>query len=284
MRAYKVVDVFTAVPLGGNPVAVVLDVEGLSEAQMRGIAAWTNLSETTFCLPPTEPGADYRLRIFTPRSELPFAGHPTLGSAHALIEAGRVVPKAGVLVQQCAVGLVRVLSAPEGLRFELPEARISALSEAETVRLTALLGAPLKPGTGAALVNVGPSWVVAELADAEAVLALRPDLGEMARFEQGFGATGVTVFGRHAQGAAEVEVRSFAPSDGTPEDPVCGSGNGAVAALRRARGELVNGASYQAAQGRCLGRDGRVQIALAQGKITVGGAAVTVVEGVLALE
>lgn len=278
MRAFRVVDVFTEVPFGGNPVAVVLGAEGLSEAEMQRIAAWTNLSETTFHLPPTRAGADYRLRIFTPRSEMPFAGHPTLGSAHALLEAGLIVPQAGRVVQECAVGLVNIHIGADGLRFELPPAQISPLCRADAGRLARILGAPL--AAGAAMVTVGPRWIVAEVASAEAVLGLRPDLVAMAAFETEMQATGVTVFGRHAVGEAAIEVRSFAPSDGVPEDPVCGSGNGAVAALRRARGDL--GGGYLAAQGGCVGRQGRVQIGFAEGKITVGGAAVTVVSGRIA--
>lgn len=289
MRSYKVVDVFTAVPLLGNPVAVVLDAEGLDGAAMQAIARWTNLSETTFLLPPSQAGADYRLRIFTPRSELPFAGHPTLGSAHAALEAGRVVPRDGSLVQECGTGLVRLTVQGEGagrrLALDLPPARLTVLDEAQVVELEAVLGTPVLREVPPALVDVGPVWIVAQLADAAAVTALRPDFARSAALERRLGATGITVFGRHPEGGeAAIEVRSFAPSQGIEEDPVCGSGNGSVAVFQ-ARGGLLpaGGSSYLAAQGRCTGRDGRVSVRVdAEGRVTIGGACVTVVEGSLA--
>jgi len=144
MRAYKVVDAFSSKPFLGNPVAVVLDAEGLATAEMQAIARWTNLSETTFLLPPTSSEADYRLRIFTPRSELPFAGHPTLGSAHAVLEAGRVMPRGGRLVQECGVGLVRIAVEGDGaerrLTLALPPAKVTALSAADVDELEAVIG------------------------------------------------------------------------------------------------------------------------------------------------
>ncbi|MBY6093081.1 PhzF family phenazine biosynthesis protein [Maritimibacter alkaliphilus] len=287
MRPFKIVDVFTATPFMGNPVAVVMQADGLSDAQMQAIAAWTNLSETTFHLTPETAGADYRLRIFTPRSELPFAGHPTLGSAHALVEAGLVTPRDGRLVQECATGLVPITLEGEGaerrLQLEMPEAQITPLSEVEATRLTGILGQPYAAGTAPAMVNVGPRWIVAELANAETVIALTPDLAASAAFETEMGVTGVTVFGRHAEGPAQIETRSFAPGDGIAEDPVCGSGNGSVAAFRMEIGTLAEGDSYVAAQGRCVGRAGAVAVSVSGGKVYVGGAAVTTVEGTIAL-
>jgi PhzF family phenazine biosynthesis protein len=282
-RTYKVVDVFTGRPLLGNPVAVVLDAEGLDGDAMQRIARWTNLSETTFVLPPDGPEAAYRLRIFTPGRELPFAGHPTLGSAHALIEAGRVTPHGGRIVQECGAGLVGISSSASGLELTLPEPRLTALAPTQIVELEAILGATVDRSAEPALVNVGPAWIVAQLGDADAVLALRPDFARCAAFEQRLQATGVSVFGARATGAAAIEVRSFAPSCGVNEDPVCGSGNGAIAAFRRARGLLsAAGAAYLAAQGQCVWRDGRVAITVAaDGAITVGGSCVTVIDGVL---
>lgn len=285
MRAFRVVDVFTETPLLGNPVAVVLDAGGLSTEDMQAIARWTNLSETTFLLPPTVPGADYRLRIFTPRSELPFAGHPTLGSAHAALEAGRIAAPRGRLVQECAAGLVDLAlteGRPRRLTLKLPKADLRDLRPDEAAALTQALGAEGDPSARPALVDVGPKWVIAALPSAQAVLDLAPDFAKLAAFERASGATGVTVYGPWPDGAeAHFEVRSFAPSDGIEEDPVCGSGNGAVAVFRRERGLIPpEGAAYVAAQGACVGRRGRVEVGVdAEGRVTVGGACVTGVEG-----
>jgi PhzF family phenazine biosynthesis protein len=288
MRSYKVVDAFSARPFLGNPVAVVLDAEGLDTAAMQAIANWTNLSETTFVLPPTMAEADYRLRIFTPRSELPFAGHPTLGSAHAVLEAARVTPRGGRLVQECGVGLVDLTVEGEGaerrITLGLPPATVTPLEPADIAELEAILGCRVEAGAVPSIVNVGAVWVVAQLADAASVLDLKPDFARSAEFERRLGVTGVTIFGAHADGEAAIEVRSFAPSCGVDEDPVCGSGNGSVAVFRRDRGLLpFGGVDYVAAQGRRVGRDGRVVVKVdAAGKVSIGGACVTCVDGVLA--
>lgn len=284
MRAYKVVDVFTDAPFRGNPVAVVLDSESLSTEQMQTIARWTNLSETTFLLPPTNGEADYRLRIFTPVSELPFAGHPTLGSAHAALEAKRVTGKAGVLQQECGVGLIAISVDPSGrLTFALPPAKVTALANDDVAELQAALGRAIVGESAPAMVDVGPIWVVAQLSSAEEVLALRPDMGRCADLERRLGVTGISVFGRCGDAGPNIEVRSFAPSGGVDEDPVCGSGNGAVAVFQWRRGLLpAGGARYEASQGRRVGRDGRVAIAVgASGDVFVGGACVTCIDGVL---
>jgi PhzF family phenazine biosynthesis protein len=287
-RCYNVVDVFTHQPLLGNPVAVVLDAQDLTTDAMQAIAAWTNLSETTFVLPPSTPQADYRLRIFTPRSELPFAGHPTLGSAHALLEADRLAPRlGGRLIQECDVGFVELTIAGEGrereLSFDLPPAKLAPLSERHIADLELILGCKLSLDVVPAIVDVGPIWVVVHLNDASAVLDLRPDLARLAEFERLLGVTGVTAFGGHAHGEAAIEVRTFAPSCGVDEDPVCGSGNGSVAAFQWERGLLPpGGGDYLAAQGRCVGRDGRIKVSVdAKGKIRVGGSCVTCVAGSL---
>jgi PhzF family phenazine biosynthesis protein len=255
---------------------------------MQRIARWTNLSETTFVLPPTTRQADYRLRIFTPRSELPFAGHPTLGSAHAALQAGRVVPRSGDrLIQQCDVGLVEVtVDRRDGsLAFRLPPSTIEDLEPADVSELEAILGCDDAIETAPAAVNVGPVWVVVHMTDAGSVLGLVPDLARLAAFERRLGVTGVTVFGARGDGDAHIEVRTFAPSCGVDEDPVCGSGNGSVAAFRWARGLLPrHGCEYIAAQGRVVGRDGRIRVDVdGGGQIRVGGACVTCVEGTLAL-
>ncbi|GAU85902.1 PhzF family phenazine biosynthesis protein [Bosea sp. BIWAKO-01] len=288
-RAYKVVDAFSAKPLLGNPVAVILDGAGLSDAAMQSIAHWTNLSETTFVLPPTRSDADYRLRIFTPGSELPFAGHPTLGSAHAVIEAGLVTPSGGRLVQECGVGLVAITVEGEGaerrLTLALPPATVTTLSDSDVAEMEAILGNGIVREASPAIVNVGAVWIVAQVASAEALLALKPDFARSAAFERRLGVTGITLFARREGSGPEIEVRSFAPSCGVNEDPVCGSGNGSVAVFRSTRGLLpAGGARYEAAQGRCLGRDGMIALSVdAGGKVQVGGACVTTVNGTLLL-
>lgn len=290
-RSYKVVDVFTSRPLLGNPVAVVMDAEGLTTEAMQAVASWTNLSETTFVLPTTTAGADYRLRIFTPRSELPFAGHPTLGSAHAVLEAGRVTPReSGRLIQQCGIGLVELAIEERGaerqLAFSLPPAKLEPLLAADMAELERILGCKIGLRTAPGIVNVGAIWIVVQLSDAAAVLDLRPDFVRLAELERRLGVTGVTAFGtREPGGDAAIEVRTFAPSCGVEEDPVCGSGNGSVAVFQWRRGLLPpGGTDYVAAQGRCVGRDGQVKVSVdANGHVRVGGSCVTSVEGSLTL-
>jgi PhzF family phenazine biosynthesis protein len=275
-RAFKQVDVFTSVPLLGNPVAVILDAQGLSDAQMQQIANWTNLSETTFVLPASDSAADYHVRIFTPRSELPFAGHPTLGTAHAVIEAGIATPTDGKLIQQCTVGLVDVTIDADSLSFRLP--RYAFMPAPDIAALIAAIGgAALIKGTPQ-IVDVGPRWAIAELVSSAAVEQLTPDLMALATYERTHGTTGLTVFATGAAG--DISVRSFAPSDGLMEDPVCGSGNGAVAAYRLNGGSIGAGDAYLASQGRQVGRDGRVSVRIEGRDVHVGGACVTCVDGV----
>ncbi|HXR59635.1 MAG TPA: PhzF family phenazine biosynthesis protein [Burkholderiales bacterium] len=274
--AFKQVDVFTRVPFRGNPVAVVLDGRGLSASEMQRIAAWTNLSETTFVLPPSAPEADYRLRIFTPRRELPFAGHPTIGSAHAVLEAGIAKPRQGKLRQECEAGVLELSVEGEVLWLKAPPATTKALDAAQRGDLEKTLGAPV---IGApVIVSVGPVWVVAELADAGAVDRLLPNMTAIGAFTEAVQATGITIFGK--SGASDtIHVRSFAPAQGIPEDPVCGSGNISVAAVRgRSAGP------YTARQGMQLGRDGRVSIRFEGEQILLGGSAVTCVDGTLRVE
>jgi len=286
---FKTVDVFTATPFLGNPLAVVFDADELSINQMQCIANWTNLSETTFVLRPTVDGADYRVRIFTPGAELPFAGHPTIGTAHALLEADAIAPRDGVLVQECAAGLVRldVTPADDGARwiaFELPAPAITPLDAARAEELAQILGTPLAGIAPPCLVDAGPRWVVAQLPDARAVLDAAPDLGRMEAVDAAAGHTGVIVFGPHAEGAdARIEVRAFAPAHGIAEDPVCGSGNGAVAAYLRHTGQVdAFGRDFLSSQGTAVGRAGILRLQIAADAIRVGGNAVTCVDGSLA--
>jgi len=287
-RNYTVVDVFSSLPLLGNPVAVVLDADGLDTASMQRIANWTHLSETTFLLPPTRSDADYRLRIFTPRSELPFAGHPTLGSAHAALQCGLVTPRNGRFVQECALGLVpiEVQASDTGLpqwTLDLPPAALRPLHEDDVRELQAVLGCAVPGHITPAIIDVGAVWLVAQLDSTAQLLALQPDLARCAALERRLGLTGVTVYAPRQRDHADVEVRSFAPSCGVNEDPVCGSGNGSVAVFRRERGLLPGAAQhYNATQGQCVGRAGHIAIGYhPQGRITIGGACVTSIEGTL---
>jgi len=270
---FKQVDVFTAKPFLGNPVAVVIGAESLGAEEMQRIAGWTNLSETTFLLPATAPGASYRLRIFTPRRELPFAGHPTIGSAHAALESGFAKSVGGGLKQECGAGVLD-LSVEEGRIFvKAPQPK------------TRRVDAPLFRVKSALRVDVGPVWVVADLGDARAVDTLEPDMAAIAELSRALEASGVTVFGRTGNAATPLHVRSFAPAHGIPEDPVCGSGNISVAAYLRETGLLKEfGASYTARQGMQVGRDGRVRVRVSAEAIQIGGEAVTCVDGKLRVD
>jgi PhzF family phenazine biosynthesis protein len=273
VRRFKQVDVFTSQPFRGNPVAVVVDAEGLDTAAMQRIACWTNLSETTFLLKSDK--ADYRVRIFTPQHELPFAGHPTIGSAHAALEAG-FAKKKSRLVQECGAGLIELSVEDDGRIFlKAPPAKLQKVKgPIPSIRLAR--------GSALIKVNVGPTWIVGEVADARALAALKPDMTTLGKWIDARRATGVTVFARSDDRDAKIHVRSFAPSHGIPEDPVCGSGNISVAAYFRENGMLERfGKSYVARQGMQLGRDGRVSVRVDADGIRIGGQCVTCVEGTL---
>ena len=272
-RKFSQVDVFTRVAYKGNPVAVVLDGGGLSDAEMQGFANWTNLSETTFVLPPSDPAADYRVRIFTPKAELPFAGHPTLGTAHAVLEAGLAAAKSGKLVQECAIGLVELAIGDDALSFKLPRYRVADAPGGGEA--TAWIGGATLIG-GAKAIDVGPVWLIAELAEIAALETVHHDPARLTAYYERYGLTGATLF---ASDATRVVVRSFAPGDGIPEDPVCGSGNAAVAAYRLTCGQIADGGHYRASQGRQLGRDGWIDIRIDGTDIHVGGSCVTCVRG-----
>ncbi|HLX80184.1 MAG TPA: PhzF family phenazine biosynthesis protein [Burkholderiales bacterium] len=280
---FKQVDVFTSRPFLGNPVAVVLEGAGMSAADMQRVAAWTNLSETTFVLPPTSAAADYRLRIFTPRAELPFAGHPTIGSAHAVLEAGIVKARGGRLRQECGAGNLDLQVDGETIWLSSPPATDTPIGQPEISRLEQALGGRVsgKPR----IINVGPRWLIAELDDVAAVAALKPDMQVLTEMSVALAIGGVTVFGASEDKLSAMHVRSFAPAHGIAEDPVCGSGNISVAAYVATSGRADRfGAGYTARQGMQLGRDGRVSIRFDGGKILLGGSAVTCIEGTLRLE
>ena len=278
---FQQVDVFTGVPFKGNPVAVVLGGDALSSERMQAIAHWTNLSETTFVCAPSDPRADYRLRIFTPRSELPFAGHPTIGSAHAVLRHGLQPKTAGRLVQECGKGLVTLALDDSRLFLSLPKPLLRDVPAMQLEQMTAALGSDASAVRAKAIIDVGVVWMTLQLASAEAVTRLQPDLTLVAAATPR-GVAGVTVFGLAPSGGeVQMEVRSFAPAEGVPEDPVCGSGNGCVAELVR-RDHLLAGPTYSASQGRCVGRDGRVEVRFADDDaIWLGGQAVTCMEGTL---
>jgi PhzF family phenazine biosynthesis protein len=268
-RRLTEVDVFTTTPYAGNPVAVVLDGEGLSTDEMQRFAHWMNLAETTFVLPPTDPGADYRVRIFTPVAELPFAGHPTLGTCHAWASASG--NQADLVVQQCDAGLVPVRRTAAGLAFAAPPLIRSGPVEEQLVgHIASLLRIDRGEILDAEWADNGPGWVAVLLADAQAVLALRPGPVDL----------DVGVVGPHPDGSpVAFEVRAFIPKDGsTVEDPVTGSLNASLAGwlLRTGRAS----APYVASQGTALGRSGRVHISRdPDGTIWVGGGTITCVVG-----
>jgi PhzF family phenazine biosynthesis protein len=271
LRSFQQVDVFTATPYAGNPVAVVLDGSGLSTEVMQRFAHWMNLSETTFVLSPSAPEADYRVRIFTPTSELPFAGHPTLGTCHAWLTGREGASERDAVVQECDAGMVAVRRTAEGLAFAAPPLiRSGPVDEALIERIAAVLGIERREILDAQWVDNGPGWVAALLGSAREVLALRPSQVD---FDLG-------VVGPYPEGSPEAfEVRAFFPKEGaTVEDPVTGSLNASLAEwlLRTGRAN----APYVASQGTVLGRSGRVHIARdADGTIWVGGGTVTRVTG-----
>ncbi|HVD86246.1 MAG TPA: PhzF family phenazine biosynthesis protein [Solirubrobacterales bacterium] len=270
-RAFSQVDVFGSGPCTGNPVAVVLDGDGLGEEEMRRFAHWTNLSETTFVLPPTRPEADYRVRIFTPVLELPFAGHPTLGTCHAWLEGGGEPRHPEEIVQECESGLVRIRHGEGGLAFEAPPlVRSGPAGEEEVARVATALDLDPAEMLAVEWVDNGPGWIAVLLESAERVLELRPgpldfDLGAV---------------GFHPAGSAEaIEVRAFTPVNGfSVEDPVTGSLNASVAQWLVGSGRLQ--APYVASQGGAIGRAGRVHISQdEEGAIWVGGRTETVISG-----
>lgn len=277
-RRFKQVDVFTSTPFKGNPLAVVLDAEGLGTEQMQAIARWTNLSETTFVLPAIDPQADYRVRIFTTQEEFPFAGHPTLGTAHALLEAGLQPKTPGVLIQECGVGLVTVQIAGDGgLAFRASPVRIETMDRSLLPLLHAALKSDaLDQGHPPVAANIGICWLVARLATAADCLAVTPDAIALAQLMQQTGCSGIAVYGPHpANGPADYEVRVLLLENGVLiEDPVTGSANACIARLLPAQ-------DYHVRQGTALGRDGRVAVNYIDEQPWIGGQTVTVIDGTL---
>ena len=306
-RAYKQVDVFTDLRFFGNALAVVLDGNGLSEVAMQRFARWTNLSETTFLLPPTEPSADYRVRIFTPDGELPFAGHPTLGSCHAWLQAGSQPKQPGRIVQQCAKGLIDIRMEGKRPAFAAPALTRSTPSQLQLARVAGALGLSPAQIIAAQQLDNGPVWLSLLLDSPDTVLQLTPDhvalkqigvkVGVAARYTNGADAAEAATAPPIARGNREaraftpraaapdpaaftpdLEVRGFAASMGINEDPVTGSLNASLAQWLIEDGHLP--AQYCASQGVCLGRAGQVYIERdAEGQVWVGGDSVTCIDG-----
>ena len=272
---FQQVDVFSGTPYLGNPVAVVLDADGLDDDQMQRIAAWTNLSETTFVLPPTQTGADYRVRIFTPTLELPFAGHPTLGTCHAWLAVVGAQREAGVIVQECAAGRIEIRRIDGRFAFAAPPLlRSGPVDEAIVGHIASVLGIDRSDILDAEWVDNGPGWVGVRLESADAVLALRPGFVDM----------DVGVVGAHPPGSpAAIEVRAFFPKgDATVEDPVTGSLGASLAPWLVRTG--VATAPYVARQGTALGREGRLHISIGENDtVWVGGDTITCIEGEIEL-
>jgi len=268
------VDVFTDTPYLGNPVAVVLGADGLSTEQMQLFARWTNLSETTFVLAPQASEADYLVRIFTPTGELPFAGHPTLGTCHAWLEAGGRPASPGAVVQECQAGLITVRQTQAGLAFAAPPLlRSGPVEEPAAERVARALDIARDDIVDIAWADNGPGWVAVLLASAEAVLAIRPGTVDM----------DIGVAGPYPAGSPEaLEVRAFSPQVTSVEDPVTGSLNASLGQWLLASGRVT--APYVASQGTVMGRRGRVHVSRdGDGQVWVGGGTVSCVSGTVEL-
>ena len=304
-RSYQQVDVFTDTAFLGNPLAVVLDGTGLSDAQMQTFAAWTQLSETTFVLPSTPEGAaagaDYRVRIFTPGAELPFAGHPTLGTAHAWLNAGNTPRQAGLLVQECGVGLVTLKQLGGRWAFAAPPLKRSDISAEDLGPVLAALGLDASEVIAAQNLNNGPHWLGLLVDGVDTVLALTPDHAALKKLGTKVGvaakrqapdgglirranreARAFAASSRMANDPTDLEVRAFAAPVGIAEDPVTGSLNASLAQWLMAEGHMPD--HYRARQGTVLGRAGQVFLSQdTQRQVWVGGDVVACIQGTVNL-
>lgn len=275
MPIFKQVDAFTNVKFKGNPLAVFFSADDLSTEQMACMSAWTNLSEATFVQKPTSEHADYKVRIFNLRNELPFAGHPTIGTCHALLEAGLIKPTDGKVIQECEAGLVELHvseTVPQVITFQLPHSIRRELNADQISDVAESLG--VDNVINVAAYDVGPVWLTVQLVDAETVLRLMPDMEVLKKLSSELKVLGFQVVGKYSEG--HYETRTFAPVIGVNEDPVCGSGSGATGAhLRDAENQQ---GVIRLSQGRVLGRDGEITVTIGS-NIFVGGSAVTVIDG-----
>jgi PhzF family phenazine biosynthesis protein len=281
-RRFLELDVFADAPGRGNPLGVVADAGDLDTSTMQAIAAWLNLSETTFVMPASQRGADYRLRIFTPRQELPFAGHPSVGTAHAVLELGLVAPRGGRLVQECGAGLLPIVVAGEGSQRRIHvRAPRGVQRSADAATILQSLRSRSLGRLPPVVIDNGPRWWCIELADEVVVRTLAPDLQAMALSTVETGTVGVAVYARCTGQPYALVVRAFVPADGIPEDPVTGSANAAICTWLHANDALPAG-RFLSSQGREVGRDGIVECAVdAQGEAWIGGQTQTVVNGVM---
>ncbi len=274
-RRYLQLDVFADRPGAGNPLGVILDADGLDSARMQALAAWLNLSETVFFVPVTESAASYHVRIFTPRAELPFAGHPSVGAAWAATNSGLATPRNGELVQQCGAGLLPVRVDGDTYTVRSPRA---LRRDTMTPMLPASLAATAKPGCVPELWNNGPDWWLLEARDEASLRALQADASAIATQLEG-GKAALFAFAKDANAGHQLVVRAFAPGVGVPEDPVTGSANALIGNLLDRHGRLPSN-PYTSSQGRELGRDGKVQVRVdAEGDVWIGGEVQCVIEG-----
>ncbi len=284
-RPFILCDVFSEHLGSGNGLAVVFDGEDLSTEQMQAFAAYINQSETTFVLPVSTPEASYRIRIFTPVSELPFAGHPSVGSAHAVLEAGLAQANNGELLQECAAGLLPMRVQGDGasrvISVRAPHGKHIATSDAAKALLPAALHGMHLGELPPALINNGPLWWCVQLADEAAVRNLQPVQADIAALNLATQSVGLAAFAKADAGDYQLVVRAFCPADNIPEDPVTGSANAAIAAYLHQCGALAAiGNPYTASQGRELGRDGFVQVRVdEEGEVWIGGKTQTIITG-----
>ncbi|MCE3022790.1 PhzF family phenazine biosynthesis protein [Staphylococcus pasteuri] len=276
------VDVFPEAPFKGNPVAVIFDADELTVEQMKDIASWTNLSETTFVCKPENNHADYKLRIFTPNNELPFAGHPTIGSSYAILQNGLVPKNKEYLVQECGVGLVKIDYTENKTYFSLPEAKISDIQTRQLDGIISALGIEKSDVIHSKMINIGAEWLTLQLKNANIVKHIEPNFKQMEDFIYD-GTTGVTVFGEIEKGKdSKFEVRSFAPNEGVDEDPVCGSGNGCVAVMNNLY-NLSQDHDFSNSQGQCINRNGKVYIKQ-EDVLKLGGLSKIMIEGTISIK
>jgi PhzF family phenazine biosynthesis protein len=283
-RRFAQLDVFADRPGAGNPLAVVLDADGIDGESMQAFAAWTNLSETTFLLPPTRPEASYRVRIFTPRQELPFAGHPSVGSAHAALESGLCEARDGHLVQECAAGLLPIRVEGEGagrrIYVRAPIGRKLTLTPDQRAWSGVLDGLQLG-AMPAVLIDNGPHWWIVELADEAAVRSLSPDVSAIERLTSNTDSVGVAFYAHADAPGYQMVVRAFCPASGIAEDPVTGSANAAIGSWLQ-QNDMLRARRYIASQGREIGRDGQVHVDVDNLRnVWIGGQTQTVVDGTL---